>query len=117
MDDSEKLEELYRKINDADSRGMLTEMADYMREALELTKRLYDEDGSEVIEMLTDLGGLLKYIGAYQESEEDLNEALRLIAKREGRESINYATGMLNLAGLYRFLKRYQMAESLMLSA
>ena len=95
--------------------GKTLEEAKILRKLVELTEEVYGYESDESIKMLNELGGVLKYISAFEEAEEALIKARNLIERRYGDDNISYATCNLNLAELYRFMKKYDEIEGLYL--
>ena len=106
---------LLEQIEDAENRGSIKEATELMRDALELSEEICGEESPEVVDLLSELGGLLRYTGEYDDSRKALTRALELIEKNQGRVNLNYPTALLNLAGLHRYCGEFKEAEKLML--
>jgi len=108
---------LLEQIEDAENRGSIKEATELMRRALVLSEELCGEESPEVVDLLSELGGLLRYTGEYDDSRRALKRALELVEKHQGRKNLNYPTALLNLAGLHRYCGEFKESEQLMLEA
>lgn len=104
------LENLIKRIEVLKKEGKVLEQIPLYRELLFMTRESKGKNSNEVITILNDLGGILRYAGNYSEAEKYLLEAEALIAKKYGTENREYATCILNLAELYRFMQEYEKA-------
>ena len=95
--------------------GKTLEEAEVLKKLVKMTEEVYGYESEENIKMLNELGGTLKYINAFEEAEEALVRAREIIIRRYGDDNISYATCNLNLAELYRFMKKYDEIEILYL--
>ena len=107
------LENLTEKILELKKQGKILEQIPIFRELLLAVRENYGTESNEVITVLNDLGGILRYVGEYSEAESYLLEAESLIRKRYGTDNKEYATCILNLAELYRFMREYDKASGL----
>ncbi len=114
----EKKEEIVRLTslrNQYMQQGKTVEEAAVLRHLAALTEEVYGYESDENIKILNELGGTLKYIGAFEEAVDALVKAGKLIGSRYGNDNVSYATCSLNLAEVYRFMKEMEKAEELYL--
>ena len=107
------LEKLTEKILEFKKQGKILEQIPVYRELLFVTRQKYGPESNEVITVLNDFGGILRYVGEYDEAENYLLESEELIRKKYGTDNKGYATCILNLAELYRFMGKYEKALEL----
>ena len=107
------LESLTEKILELKKQGKILEQIPVYRKLLLAARQNYGAESNEVITILNDLGGILRYVGDYSEAEKYLLESELLIRKKYGTNNKEYATCILNLAELYRFMREYDKALDL----
>ena len=108
-----KISELTEQRNSYMNQGKTLEEVEILRELAKLNEEVYGIESDENIKILNELGGTLKYIGAFDEAVSALSKAQKLISNHYGTENVAYATCSLNLAEVYRFMKKYDEAEKL----
>lgn len=89
------------------------EEVELLKKMLQYTRDVYGNDSNSTIKMLNELGGTSKYIGEYDLGIKCLKEALDIIEKKFGIDSISYATTTLNLTEVYRFKGEIEKLENL----
>lgn len=109
----ELLVTLEKEIEQLRKDGKILEVLPLFKEFLDLNKKIYGENSDQVIMILNDSGGLLRYAGRYDEALGNLLEAKSVIEKKYGMNNAEYGTCLLNLAELYRFMNEYEKSESL----
>lgn len=115
MDREKRLKELEEKIRQAEADGDIRSQVSFLKEAVELARALYGTGSNRHIELQSEYGGLLKYVGRPKEAVEQLLEVKELLQTRE--DPLNYATALVNLAGACRFAKDFARSEALYLEA
>ena len=108
-----KISELTEQRNSYMDQGKTLEEVEILRELAKLNEEVYGIESDENIKILNELGGTLKYIGAFDEAVSALLKAQKLISNNYDTENVAYATCSLNLAEVYRFMKKYDEAEKL----
>jgi tetratricopeptide (TPR) repeat protein len=111
----ERLRELDEKIRQAEAEGDIKSQVDYLEEAVKLARELYGTGSNRHIELQSEYGGLLKYVGRPGEAVEQLVEVTKLL--EPGEDPLNYATALVNLAGACRFARDLEKSEALYLEA
>jgi tetratricopeptide (TPR) repeat protein len=99
------------------SQGRYDQAEPLLVQALELRKRLLQEDHPNVATSLNNLALLYKSQGRYAEAEPLLVQALELRKRLLGEDHPDVATSLNNLAALYDSQGRYDQAEPLYLQA
>ncbi len=84
--------------------------------ALEMRKQL-DANSTAYATSLNNLAMTYKSIGQYNEAEQHFDQALEVIKKNEGKESISYAIVLNNKGMLFQTIGRYAEAETLLKEA
>ena len=81
------LESLTEKILELKKQGKVLEQIPVYRELLFAARQNYGTESNEVITILNDLGGILRYVGEYSEAESYLLESEKLIRKKYGTDN------------------------------
>lgn len=102
----EKREEYKKSSKTREEVEILQKICKYYKEEKNQEKYIY---------YLNELGGASKYIGEYKLAIDSLNEAKEEIIKFQGKNSIEYATCLLNLTEVYRFKEEFDKLENLYL--
>ncbi len=115
MNRIDRLRELEEKIRQLEADGDVLGEVSFLKEAVELAKEQYGIGSDRHIELQSEYGGLLKYIGKPEEAVKQLLEVKELLKTRKDRA--NYITALVNLAGAYRFAGDLEKSETLYLEA
>lgn len=105
------LDELNRQREKYQTEGNLLKEIEILREILVETEKQYGSESDEYIKSLNELGGTLKYVGYYDEAENNLKSSLEIIKKKYGDNNLAYATSLLNLTEVYRFAQKFNLLE------
>ena len=111
----DRIYELTKQRNEYMQQGKTLEEVKVLKELAELTEKVYGEESNENIQILNELGGTLKYTGEFETAVNAIIKAKRIIEKNYGKEIVPYATCNLNLAEVYRFMKKFDEIEELYL--
>lgn len=106
-----KLDELIKKREQYQTEGNILKEIEILREILNETEKQYGLESDEYIKALNELGGTLKYVGYYDEAEDNLLKSLEIIKKKYGDNNLPYATSLLNLTEVYRFAQKFNLLE------
>ena len=106
-----KLDELNKKREIFQTEGNILKEIEVLREILLRTEKEYSFESDEYIKALNELGGTLKYVGYYDEAENNLKKSLEIIKKKYGDNNLAYATSLLNLTEVYRFAQKFNLLE------
>ena len=106
-----KLDELNKKREQYQTEGNILKEIEILREILNETEKQYGLESDEYIKALNELGGTLKYVGYYDEAEDNLLKSLEIIKKKYGDNNLPYATSLLNLTEVYRFAQKFNLLE------
>lgn len=98
------------------TRGRYTRAETYTVKALQLRERMSRNTAAHAAS-INNLAVLRKEQGQYNEAEKLIEEAIKMNADIEGKESISYAISVNNKAMLYQAMGRYDEAEKLMQEA
>ncbi len=115
MDGMDRLRELEEKIRQSEEDGDVIGQAGFLKEAVEIAKEQYGIGSNRHIELQSEYGGLLKYIGKPEEAVKQLSEIKELLST--GEDPSNYATALVNLAGACRFMGDFGKSEAFYLEA
>lgn len=105
------LDELNRQREKYQTEGNILKEIEILREILVETEKQYSSESDEYIKALNELGGTLKYVGYYDEAENNLKRSLEIIKKKYGDNNLAYATSLLNLTEVYRFAQKLNLLE------
>ena len=105
------LDELNRQREKYQTEGNILKEIKILREILVETEKQYGIESDEYIKALNELGGTLKYVGYYDEAENNLKKSLEIIKKKSGDNNLAYATSLLNLTEVYRFAQKFNLLE------
>ena len=105
------LDELNRQREKCQTEGNILKEIKILREILIETEKQYSSESDEYIKALNELGGTLKYVGYYDEAENNLKKSLEIIKKKYGDNNLAYATSLLNLTEVYRFAQKFNLLE------
>lgn len=105
------LESLKKEREKYQLEGNTLKEVEILRKTLNFIDKELGKEDEEYIKILNELGGTLKYIGAYDEAEKKLREAIEIILHKYGENNIAYATTLLNLTEVYRFAGKYNLLE------
>ena len=105
------LDELNRQREIYQTEGNILKEIKILREILAETEKQYGIESDEYIKALNELGGTLKYVGYYDEAENNLKRSLEIIKKKYGDNNLAYATSLLNLTEVYRFAQKFNLLE------
>ena len=105
------LDELNKQREKYQTEGNLLKEIEILREILVETEKQYSSESDEYIKALNELGGTLKYVGYYDEAENNLKKSLEIIKKKYGDNNLAYATSLLNLTEVYRFAQKFNLLE------
>ncbi|WP_339056262.1 DUF4037 domain-containing protein [Fusobacterium animalis] len=105
------LDELNRQREKYQTEGNILKEIKILREILAETEKQYGIKSDEYIKALNELGGTLKYVGYYDEAENNLKKSLEIIKKKYGDNNLAYATSLLNLTEVYRFAQKFNLLE------
>ncbi|WDA46852.1 DUF4037 domain-containing protein [Fusobacterium nucleatum] len=105
LDDLNKQREKYQ------IEGNILKEIEILREILVETEKEYGLESDEYVKALNELGGTLKYVGYYDEAENNLKKSLEIIKKKYGDNNLAYATTLLNLTEVYRFAQKFNLLE------
>ena len=114
-ENKDRIYELVKQRNDYIQKGKTLEEVKVLKELAELTEEVYGEESNENIQILNELGGTLKYTGEFETAVNAIIKAKNIIEKKYGRDIVPYATCNLNLAEVYRFMKKFDKIEGLYL--
>ena len=106
-----KLYELNKKREQYQTEGNILKEIEILRVILNETEKQYGLESDEYIKALNELGGTLKYVGYYDEAEDNLLKSLEIIKKKYGDNNLPYATSLLNLTEVYRFAQKFNLLE------
>ena len=106
-----KLNELNKKREQYQTEGNILKEIEILRVLLNETEKQYGLESDEYIKALNELGGTLKYVGYYDEAEDNLLKSLEIIKKKYGDNNLPYATSLLNLTEVYRFAQKFNLLE------
>ena len=106
-----KLNELNKKREQYQTEGNILKEIEILRVILNETEKQYGLESDEYIKALNELGGTLKYVGYYDEAEDNLLKSLEIIKKKYGDNNLPYATSLLNLTEVYRFAQKFNLLE------
>ena len=105
------LDELNRQREKYQTEGNILKEIEILREILVETEKQYGSKSDEYIKALNELGGTLKYVGYYDEAENNLKKSLEIIKEKYGDNNLAYATSLLNLTEVYRFAQKFNLLE------
>ena len=105
------LNDLNKEREKYQTEGNILKEIEILREILIETEEEYGSESDEYIKALNELGGTLKYVGYYDEAENNLKKSLEIIKKKYGDSNIAYATSLLNLTEVYRFAQKFNLLE------
>ena len=105
------LDELNKQREKYQIEGNILKEIEILREILVETEKQYGSESDEYIKSLNELGGTLKYVGYYDEAENNLKNSLEIIKKKYGDNNLAYATTLLNLTEVYRFAQKFNLLE------
>ena len=105
------LDELNKQREKYQTEGYLLKEIEILREILVEIEKQYSSESDEYIKVLNELGGTLKYVGYYDEAENNLKKSLEIIKKKYGDNNLAYATSLLNLTEVYRFAQKFNLLE------
>ena len=105
------LDELNKQREKYQIEGHILKEIEILREILVETEKQYGSESDEYIKALNELGGTLKYVGYYDEAENNLKNSLEIIKKKYGDNNLAYATTLLNLTEVYRFAQKFNLLE------
>ena len=105
------LDELNKQREKYQIEGNILKEIEILREILVETEKQYGSESDEYIKALNELGGTLKYVGYYDEAENNLKNSLEIIKKKYGDNNLAYATSLLNLTEVYRFAQKFNLLE------
>ena len=111
-----RINELTNLRKELMQQGNVVEEVKVLKELAELTEEVFGEESDENIKILNEVGGTLKYVGEFDTAKDALLKAQGFIEKKYGKDSIPYATCSLNLAEVYRFMKKYDDIENIYLN-
>lgn len=94
-----------------ESAATLPEEADALQQLIRLARE--ENDAALLAEMLTEYGGVIKYLGRCEEAESAFAEVRSLLEAAGAAETSEYANCLVNLANLYRMMGRPEEAERL----
>ena len=110
-ENKDRIYELVKQRNEYMQKGKTLEEVKVLKELAELTEEVYGEESNENIQILNELGGTLKYTGEFETAVNTIIKAKNIIEKKYGRDIVPYATCNLNLAEVYRFMKKFDEIE------
>ena len=105
------LNDLNKEREKYQTEGNILKEIEILREILIETEEEYGSESDEYIKALNELGGTLKYVGYYDEAENNLKKSLEIIKKEYGDNNLAYATSLLNLTEVYRFAQKFNLLE------
>ena len=105
------LDKLNKQREEFQTEGNILKEIEVLREILIVTEKEYGSESDEYIKALNELGGTLKYVGYYDEAENNLKKSLEIIKKKYGDNNLAYATSLLNLTEVYRFAQKFNLLE------
>ena len=105
------LDELNKQREKYQIEGNILKEIEILREILVETEKQYGSESDKYIKALNELGGTLKYVGYYDEAENNLKNSLEIIKKKYGDNNLAYATTLLNLTEVYRFAQKFNLLE------
>ncbi len=105
------LDELNKQREKYQTEGNLLKEIEILREISIKAEEQYGSESDEYIKALNELGGTLKYVGYYDEAENNLKKSLEIIKKKYGDNNLAYATSLLNLTEVYRFAQKFNLLE------
>lgn len=104
------LDELSKQREKYQTEGNLLKEIEILREILVEIEKQYSSESDEYIKALNELGGTLKYVGYYDEAENNL-KIFGNYKKKYGDNNLAYATSLLNLTEVYRFAQKFNLLE------
>ena len=113
----ERLSALYKKIDEMEASEEWVALADVYKECIQISLSVYGEYHDETLALYSEYGGLLRNLGRYEESLEILRRALHCAGVLKGKEHLDYAAALVNLANLLRMMKYFHESETLFLEA
>ena len=113
----ERLSALYKKIDEMEASEEWVALADVYKECIQISLSVYGEYHDETLALYSEDGGLLRNLGRYEESLEILRRALHCAGVLKGKEHLDYAAALVNLANLLRMMKYFHESETLFLEA
>lgn len=105
------LDELKKEREKYQTEGNILKEIETLRCILIQVQEEYGFESDEYIKGLNELGGTLKYVGYYDEAENNLKKSLEIIKKKYGDNNLAYATSLLNLTEVYRFAQKFNLLE------
>ncbi len=112
-----RLAVLYKRIEKLEKEERLLDLVAVYEQCIRIALEVYGENDDETLALYTELGGLLRVLGRYDESLNILNKALRVAKTLKGAMHPDYAASVVNLANLLRMMKKNEESEALFLKA
>ena len=112
-----RLEAYHKKMDILHAKDDLLEMAEVLKEAIDLSLQIYGENHEETLVLYIEYGGTLRNLGRYEEALPILQKARNITKTLKGSSHPDYASSLVNLANLLRMIKHYVQSEALFLEA
>lgn len=112
-----RLKELYKRIDELEASERWLDLVDVYQECIQISLQIYGEYHDETLALYVEYGGLLRNLGRYDESLEVLHKALHCAGVLKGKDHLDYASALVNLANLLRMMNHFQESETLFLQA
>ena len=114
----DKLEHLLKQIAIAEKEDNVLRQTDLLREAVETAAESEGHGSAQHIRLLSEYGGMLKYIGKTKEAIRSLSEVCSYLAPCCSLAMTDeYCTAVINLAGAYKYDGNFEESERLYLEA
>lgn len=112
-----RLDELMGLIKKAEDNGDVQLKAELLKEATELSLKLYGRGSKTHLALQSEYGGMLRYIGKTKEAIRVLAEVCELCAPCCSQVTDEYCTSLINLASAYLYDDNLEESEKLFLEA
>lgn len=112
-----RLKELYKKIDELEASERWPDLVEVYQECISIALEIYGEYHDETLALYVEYGGLLRNLGRYDASLEILHKALHCAGVLKGKDHLDYASALVNLANLLRMMKCFKESETLFVQA
>jgi len=111
------MEDFFNRLKEFMRRGDAAGTENFLREQVAQLKNSVNSNALDMVVVLNELGGFLRGISRYTESEQCFLEAMSIMELRQLETTDHFATIAMNLAGTYRLQGRFDDAISLFLKS